>query len=205
MSWQAQANRNDVLYQSGIFGLEPKQYAFNAPEGVKTAVTGGARTEFIDSGVEVHTGNTSGDTASVSAQQIPQYIDGFSKYIYEGVYYTGPHKMPSKGEFKIGLAENTKEKTGAYIDITNNKFVANKTEKPVTVPDNEYNQMYVRIVSSKPKNETTLTFSSVTGVQNVTISSIPRDVRKKRIVCESGGVDEQLILQFSRTTLIPEQ
>lgn len=205
MSWQPQANRQDILYQSAEFGWN-ENFFNRLPNTHNTSTSGGGTAGTGNEGLKLSAGTTAGDSAALLGVRYDYGtfdLRPFQGTLVGEYLFASESSAPFTDATKIGMV-NSPDLTGqegAYLDLTNEQIVVdtNTTAFSSSLASNRATK--VRIEADFVAGETTFIITGGLS-QEVVIAAHPLRFNNNCTITSNGG-GEQLAIALGREVLIP--
>jgi hypothetical protein len=206
MTLQPSANRNDVLYQSGVFGMDAN-LSNNVPPEITTTTTGNATVSTTQLGLDVQPGATAGDTAQVRGPRVTdvgKWGDWISTYLFECATAT-----PFTDDIEIGMKAGNpgtyavNETSNVYIlDLTTEEFRLESTTQSVTIP-NRFDRAVFQMEYRSDTDELTmrLRFKGESEQSHTFSNAGAVEMGGGRVLTESNGSDDNVQLGYVRDVM----
>lgn len=203
-------NKSDVLNRSGRIGFGGMTTTPNLPNWGSSVTSGGGVVDPSNGGILLNPGPTSGDTANLVGMNLTGQHH-WDKTVIEFIYYPPAGvTYPITDTIRVGfLGADTSGgfyPEGYGIDLGAGTVFASGTTKPISTVGS-FDPGYVKIEHDNVDDEIRYTHvNSSGGVDTKTIQGADRNVHGNNLVLtESGGSGGGVLIQFFRTTYIPQK
>lgn len=194
MSWQPQANRQDILSNAKVAGYSVNGY-YSIPAEWSVVTSGGASKSSSQKGTELSGGTTAGDTASVQTAQtyVGRSIDN---YRTEWIFETRGTSAPSTDSIKIGRGMDSDPTidSGTYLDLQATELSIRGTKIPLTVTIGSFNAVGLCIDYDFSADETAVEVRTKGGNQVERVATDPNNLTYGVHVQSNGGGESIALL-----------
>ena len=145
-------NQDDVLYNSGVRGIEATPL-YNSPRHFRDRATGSADIRYTHYGARVSGSATAGDVAKLDGLHNPT-VTSYSEVHTVISYWTTGDAPPYTDDVELGVMDNgINADAGAYLDFTTGEYHAGATTAAATLPSN-FDAALLRIEQDLANGET---------------------------------------------------